>query len=496
MDELLLGIDIGSSSTKGVLVRADGTPVTQAERRHALSLPRPGWVEHDAEGVWWHDVCSITRELAPQAGSALQAVCVSGIGPCAVPCDADLQPLRPAILYGIDTRAHEEIAELAQRYGADKLLARGGSALSSQAIGPKLLWLRRHEPEVWERTAGWYMASSFIAGRLTGEYVLDHHSASQCDPLYDMQSASWANDMIDEIAPGVPFPRLTWPGEMVGTVTSAAARETGLPQGVAVVNGTVDAWAEAFSAGVRRPGDLMVMYGTTMFFVQAVENATPNRSLWFTQGVQPGAPTLAAGMSTSGALTDWLRDLVGRPPWDELLEESRRVPAGSRGLLLLPYFEGERTPIYDRHARGTVTGLTLSHGRAELLRASYEGIACGVRQVLDTFTAAASPALRVVAIGGGTRSSLWTQIVSDVTGAEQHLPEVTLGASYGDALLAATGAGLVPPDTDWSKTADIVRPDAANGEIYREIFQLYGELYPATKDIVHRLVALQQPDGR
>jgi len=496
MDELLLGIDIGSSSTRGVLARADGTPVAQAERRHGLSLPRPGWVEHDAEKVWWRDLCSIARELAPRAGAALKAVCVSGIGPCVVLCDAELRPLRPAILYGIDTRAHEEIAELEERYGIDALLARGGSALSSQAIGPKMLWLRRHEPELWECTTGWYMASSFVAARLTGEYVLDHHSASQCDPLYDMQSVAWADDMIEEIAPGVPFPRLTWPGETVGAVTAAAAGETGLPEGIAVANGTVDAWAEAFSAGVRRPGEVMVMYGTTMFFVQAVARATPHRSLWFTQGIQPGAPTLAAGMSTSGALTEWLRDLVGRPAWDELLEESRQVPAGSRGLLLLPYFEGERTPIYDHNARGTVTGLTLSHGRAELLRASYEGIACGVRQVLDTFTAAASPASRVVAIGGGTRSSLWTQIVSDVTGAEQHMPEVTLGASYGDALLAAIGTGLVPPDTDWSNTGEIVRPDAENAEVYEEVFQLYGELYPATKDIVHRLVALQQRDGR
>jgi xylulokinase len=494
-DELLLGIDVGSSSTKGVLVRADGTPVAETQRPHALSLPHPGWVEHDAETVWWNDVSSIANELAPQAGSALKALCVSGIGPCVVLCDAHVKPLRPAILYGIDTRAQDEIEELDARYGEDALLARGGSALSSQAIGPKLLWLRRHEPEVWGRTAGWYMASSFAVARLTGEYVLDHHSASQCDPLYDMSSASWAEDMIDAIAPGVPFPRLTWPGETVGTVTARAAAETGLPAGLPVVNGTVDAWAEAFSGGVRRPGDLMVMYGTTMFFVQAVERAKPDRSLWFTQGVRPGAPTLAAGMSTSGALTEWLRELVGRPAWDELLEESGRVPAGSRGLLLLPYFAGERTPIYDRDARGTVTGLTLSHGRAELLRASYEGIAFGVRQVLDTFVAAASPASRVVAIGGGTRSSLWTQIVSDVTGVEQQLPEITLGASYGDALLAAIGAGLVPPDTDWARTADVVRPNPQNRGVYGELFQLYGELYPATKDIVHRLVALQQRDG-
>ena len=279
MDELLLGIDIGSSSTKGVLATPDGTVVAEAQRAHALSLPRPGWVEHDPEAVWWSDVTALAHELGPEDPRAITAVCVSGIGPCVAPCDRGLRPLRPAILYGIDTRAQDEIGELERRYGAEAILARGGSALSSQAIGPKLLWLRRHEPEVWERTAAWHMASSFVAARLTGEYALDHHSASQCDPLYDMEATGWAEDLVAEIAPEVPFPRLVWPGEAVGGVTPEAAAETGLPAGASVVMGTVDAWAEAFSAGVRRPGDLMVMYGTTMFFVQVVEHAEPDEVL-------------------------------------------------------------------------------------------------------------------------------------------------------------------------------------------------------------------------
>ena len=185
-----------------------------------------------------------------------------------------------------------------------------------------------------------------------------------------------------------------------------------------------------------------------------------------------------------------------RQAWDDLLAEAADVPAGSRGLLMLPYFEGERTPIYDRDARGTITGLTLRHGRAELLRASYEGIAFGVRQILEAFAAASSPASRVVAIGGGTKSSLWTQIVSDVTGADQHLPAVTLGACYGDALLAAMGAGLVPPETDWSRSAGVVTPQEDAVAAYEELFPLYGELYPATRDVVHALVDRERRAGR
>ena len=196
MVEFLLGIDIGTSGSKGVLVRPDGTIAARSERTHELSLPRPGWAEHDPETVWWADFVAISRELTTAAGAEgrIAGVCVSGIGPCLLPTDGDGHPLRPAILYGIDTRAEIEIEDLTQRYGSDKILRRCGSALSSQAVGPKLLWLRRNEPEIWAKTRRIFMASSFIIHRLTGEYVLDHHSASQCDPMYDIATETWAAD--------------------------------------------------------------------------------------------------------------------------------------------------------------------------------------------------------------------------------------------------------------------------------------------------------------
>ncbi|HET7571206.1 MAG TPA: FGGY family carbohydrate kinase [Gaiellaceae bacterium] len=484
----VLGIDVGTSATKAVLAAPDGTVLRQARRAHGLSLPRPGWVEHDAEAVWWEETRSLCAELAPGA-PGLAAVCVSGIGPCLLPCDGALRPLRPAILYGVDTRAEAEIAELEERYGAGAILARGGSALSSQAVGPKLLWLRRHEPEVWERTASWHTAASFVAARLCGEVALDRHSASQCDPLWDRAAGGWAEDWAAEIAPGVPLPRLVRPGEPVGAVTAEASAATGLPAGLPVVSGTVDAWAEAFGAGVRRPGELMLMYGSTMFVVQVVAEPRPDPLLWLTEGVEPGLPTLAAGMSTSGSLTEWLRELVGGPPWEELLAEAAAVPPGSRGLLVLPYFAGERTPVYDPDARGVVAGLTLAHGRGELLRAVYESIGCGVRQILALLAAAAAPAARVVAVGGGVQGDLWPQIVSDVSGRAQEVPRETVGASYGSALLAAIGAGLVPPETDWARVDRVVEPRAETGPLYDALFERYEQLYPATAAIVHGLAA-------
>jgi xylulokinase len=490
-DESVLGIDIGTSTTKAVLARPDGTVVATAQRSHPVSYPHPGWAEHDAEGTWWHDFLDVCAELMPHAGDGLRGICVSGIGPCVVPCDAELHPLRPAILYGIDSRATAEIQELENRIGAEAILARAGSALSSQAIGPKLLWLRRHEGTTWNRTAGWYMASSYIVGRLTGEYILDHHSASQCDPLYDLTAAGWAEDWASEIAPGVALPQLAWPADQVGTVTAAAAAETGLPAGTPVVAGTIDAWAEAFSVGARRPGDVMLMYGSTIFLIQEVnEAAQPDPLLWSTQGVRPGSHTVAAGMSTAGSLTEWVRRLGGNPEWDRLVGLAAEARPGSDGLLLLPYFAGERTPIYDPFARGVIAGLTLRHGPGELLRAAYEGTAFGVRQILALLTHAAGPPSRIVAVGGGTTSDLWLQIVSDVTCTPQEIPEQTIGASYGDALLAAIGVGLVPPETDWTRIRRTVIADPETHERYSSIFELYSQLYFDTSDVVHQLAAL------
>jgi xylulokinase len=485
--ETVLGIDIGTSATKAVLVALDGTIVARARREHGLDLPRPGWAEHDAERIWWDEVVAVCRELAPRGGDGLRAVGVSGIGPCVVPCDDNMRPLRPAILYGIDTRAGREIDELDAAFGSDAILRRCGSALSAQALGPKLLWLRHNEPEVWERCAGWYMASSLIAGRLTGSYVLDHHSASQCDPLYDLDGACWAEDWVHDVVGSLSMPELVWPSDQVGTVTAAAAQQTGLPAGTPVVAGTIDAWAEAFSAGVRHPGDLMLMYGSTMFFVQVVQAATRHPLLWTTQGTEAGALSLAAGMATSGSLTEWVRQLAGNPVWEDLLADAVASPPGARGLLLLPYFAGERTPIHDPLARGVVAGLTLRHGRGDLLRAVYEATAFGTRQILDLFASAAGPPRRAIAIGGGANADLWLQTVSDVTGITQQVPVETIGASHGVALLAAIGAGLVPRDTDWSRHAREVAPVEANRELYDTLFGLYGDLYAETADTVHRL---------
>jgi xylulokinase len=458
-------------------------------------LPRPGWVEHDAESVWWADVQALLSRFDKKELASVRGLCVSGIGPCLLPIGAKGEPLRPAILYGVDTRATAEADELTKRYGADAILSGGGSPLTSQALGPKLLWLRRNEPEVWRSTRRFLMASSFVVQRLTGEYVLDHHSASQCNPLYDLGSSCWRADWAGDIVPGLELPRLLWPGEVAGTLSAEAAFETGLPAATPVAAGTIDAWAEAFGSGVVAGGDTMLSYGTTMFIVHVAPAAVPDPHLWLTAGVAPQSRTVAAGMATSGALTSWFRSITGDPPYERLLAEAEQVPPGADGLVVLPYFAGERTPLFDPNARGAMLGLTLRHGRGHLYRALLEATAFGVRHNLEAIERAGGDPHRLVAVGGGTRGGLWAQIVSDVTDRDQDIPTHTIGASYGDAHLAGMAAGLVPLEARWSEVTGTVRPNGTVRSLYDQLYKVYRQLYPATRDLAHELAEVQLAVG-
>jgi len=492
MSELFLGVDVGSSSTKGVLVRPGGHVLAEAVRPHGIAHPRPGWAEQDPERDWWDGFVAVCRELLVRGLGDVAAVGVSGLGPCVVAADAAGRPLRPAILYGIDTRATREIAELTDLFGAGKVLARCGSPLTSQSAGPKLTWLARREPAVWSATRRIFTAGSWLVHRLTGEYVLDHHSASQCGPLYDVRENRWADDWAAEVAPGLPLPRLAWAHESLGVVSAEAAAATGLPKGIPVAAGTIDSWAEVAASGLRGPGEALLVYGTTMFLIEVGTGAAPDPRLWSTTAFVPGQRNLAAGLATAGALAVWVRRIAGDVPYEKLFEEAAGAGPGAGGLLALPYFDGERTPLFDPDARGLLLGLTISHTRGHVARALLEGAAFAVRHNLDVMREAGARIGALRASGGGARGGLWPQIVSDVT----QLPQVRLaghaGAAYGDALLAAIAAGAAGLDTAWAAVADRVAPDPGATALYDELYGLYRQLYPATASQAHALAALQR----
>jgi xylulokinase len=507
--ELLLGVDIGSYSSKGVLVTPGGEVLATATVEHEMSFPRPGWAEHDADEVWWGELVQITRQLlsGKYNGNDVGAVAVSAIGSCMLPVDRDGNALRPGVLYGIDTRSTLEIDWLNDHFGEEPMFALGAMALTSQAIGPKILWLRNNEPDVFARTYKILTASSYPVLKLTGEFVMDRHSASYYNPLVDIRTLEWDPTFAEPIIDLDRLPRLLWSDEIAGEVTNWAAEQTGLRAGTPVTAGTIDAAAEAVSVGVVNPGDLMVMYGTTMFFIQVTDRPTPDPRMWCCGFCFPGQYGIEGGMSTTGALTRWFRDQFGQA---ELLAETNggpnaykaladlaaSIPPGSQGLVCLPYLSGERTPINDPLARGIYAGLTLSHTRAHLYRASLEGTAFGVRDNLDVMAAMGADPKRIVAVGGGASNPLWLQIVSDVSGKAQMVPERTIGASYGDAFLAGVASGIIKDrgaiNSDWVKIDRVVEPDVALKVVYEPYYEIYSSLYNSTKAQMHQLAELGQ----
>lgn len=498
-----LGVDIGTSSSKGVLVDATGTILATATRAHEVSRPRPGHVEMDAR-TWWDEFVSLARELPDLARAdgidpEIVAVGVSGMGPCVVLADDTDEPVRPAILYGVDMRTGAQIARMTDELGVDEITRVGGSTLTSQAAGPKIVWLADEEPDAYARARRLFMPASWLARKLTGAYVLDHQSASQCSPLYDVEAGAWHEPWWRRFAPGIEAPALAWAGDIAGAVTDAAALATGIPSGTPVITGSIDAWMEAVSVGAHEVGDLMLMYGTTMFLIATGDQTLRTPSMWTTVGAFPGTRNLAGGLATSGALTAWLKDLTDAD-YPALLAEAEASGLGARGLVMLPYFAGERTPILDPDARGVIAGLTLDHTRGDLYRAALEATALGVRHNVETMRAAGADIRRIVAVGGGTQGSLWLQVVSDATGLVQEVPRTTIGASYGAAFLAAaaiaddadTGDDAAPRIADWNPIATTVRPDPDATAFYDQLFERYTRLYASTKELVHELAADQR----
>ena len=490
-----LGIDVGTYETKGVLVDEAGEIHAQAARGHKMLVPQPGWAEHRPEEDWWGDFVHVCQTIVTETRvdpAEIKAVACSAIGPCMLPVNAVGAPLMNGVLYGVDGRAEKEVQELTARIGEDTIIARCGNALTSQSVGPKILWLKRNRPEVFAETAHVLTSTSFLVQRLTGEVVIDHYTAANFSPLYDVSSQSWVDDLADDIIELDKLPRLLWSNEIAGEITPQAAAETGLSPGTPVTAGTIDAAAEAFSVGVDQPGDMMMMYGSTIFIILRAQSQVSDPRIWYAPWLFKGEHASMAGLATSGTLTHWFRDQLARDldpaeAFPVLAEEASASPPGANSLLMLPYFSGERTPIHDMNAKGAFFGLNLTHTRGDMYRALIEGIAYGTRHVTDTFAELGQSPARLLAVGGGTKNALWLQATSDITGIEQIVCEKTTGASYGDAFLAALAIGRVKRDdiSKWNPVSQVI-PVKADPR-YEKGYRLFRALYEQTKKIAGEL---------
>ncbi|MGD9912549.1 MAG: FGGY-family carbohydrate kinase [Rhizobiaceae bacterium] len=492
-----LGVDIGTFETKGVLVDETGAILASAARAHKMLVPQPGWAEHRPREDWWGDFVHVTRVLLAESRVAptdIRAVACSAIGPCMLPVDADGEPLMNAVLYGVDTRAAREIDSLTAEIGAERILDRCGNALTSQSVGPKILWLKNERPELYARAARFLNSSSYLAWKLTGRHVIDHYSAASSSPIYDVGQQDWTDELAPGIARREQLPELLWTTDIAGGVTAAAAAETGLAEGTPVTAGTIDAASEALSVGVTQPGDMMIMYGSTIFTIMLSAGRIRDPRLWYSPWLFEGQHASMAGLATSGTLTHWFRDQFARElPADaafaSLAAEAAQSPPGANGLVFLPYFSGERTPIHDPHAKGVVFGMNLTHTRGDIYRALLEGIACGTTHIVDTYREIGQPPARIYAVGGGTRNTVWAQATSDVSGLDQILRRRTIGASYGDAFLAAVAVGdlAVGDIMRWNPVDTTIQPDARTIDVYRRQYGAFRRLYDNTRELMAAL---------
>jgi xylulokinase len=507
--EYLVGIDIGTSGSSGVVVDGDLEVVATASTTHEMDVPRPGWAEHDAEKCWWDDFVAVSNELL---SSGIDPDEVAGVGVSSLfaamqPLDGDGDPLRPAILYGNDTRTTEEIEVLNDRIGEDRIYEVCGNKLTFQSVGPKILWFKRNEPELFEQTEQVVDTAGYVVSKLTGTYTIDHAVASFFHPMYDLEAREWDEAMVEEVGVStdlLPEPR--WSTETAGEVTDQAAEATGLAAGTPVIVGTGDAIASLVSVGAVENGQSIFMYGTTGVLFTTVDDVRTPEGLWSFPHCLEGKYTVAGGMATSGAILRWFRDEFcheerqaadesGADPYELLDEKAAEVEPGAEGLVMLPYFSGERTPITDDSARGTVTGLTLSHTKGHLYRAILESVGYGFRHHLDAMREADVPVGTVRAIGGGARSPLWRQVVSDITDTTQEYVADPLGSPLGGAYLAGLGTGVFDGLDALKSSTEVTErtePDPETTAVYDEYYEVYRDLYPQAKPSMHRLAELAE----
>ena len=499
----VLGVDIGTQGIKGVLLDESMNVSANAYAEHTYIQPKPNWFEHDAEKTWWGGFKLVVGQLLEKAKVSpreIVGVGCSTITPCMLPGDEDGNPLRNAILYGIDTRTKQEIEELMQLLGEETALESGQRpVLTTNSVVPKALWLKKNEPDNFSRMRRIFQGTTYITHKLTGEYVLDLMQAAAYFPLYNSEKREWDIQMCSmlgfspDLLPGV---RNCY--DVAGTVTPEASAETGLSQGTPVAIGTGDSIAELISVGGFGPGEVTLIYGTT-----GIVSLAADRFLEFkkTKYAHPTAPerrrTVGGATATSGALTKWFRDNFGDV--EKLIEErtgvnaysllsrqAENIPPGSEGLIVLPYFSGERSPIFDPSAKGMIFGLNVFHTRAHIYRALLEGTAYSFRHIFESFEKNDVQVSEVIACGGGARSPLWVKIVSDVTGHDQTIPNMVTGSDIGSAYLAAIGTGLIEDLASFllkrrQENAQIVKADQQSYLRYQELYRIYRSLYEHTK---------------
>ncbi len=486
MDQLLLGIDVGTTNTKALLATPDGKVIAQATQGgYPLLTPRPGWVEQNPED-WWEATAQAAALAMRQANAKpdqIAAIGLSGQGCAATLIDEQGKVIRPGIIW-MDARSETECQELRERCG-DKVLRINGKLPAPYDMDPKLIWLQRHEPEAIARARCCLTTVGYVNFRLTGETVLNVSDAS-IPFAFDQQACDWSEELI--AAFGIPrklYPRVAPCQEIIGALTPQAAEAMGLKPGIPVIAGGEDTSSAGLSVGVSKPGQAMLSLGTGGSIYIATNKPLSHPQLLIFAHVLERQWFAGGTIVAFGASLAWCRDLLGHTDYNHMTAAAAESEPGANGLLFLPYLSGELQPINDGNARGVFFGLSLNTRQPQLIRSVLEGVAFSMAHNILVAEEVGARISELRGVGGPTRSPLWCQIIADVTNQPLTVLKDNPGAPLADVFLAAAAVGLIPDaGVAAARAAQVDRtyaPNPANREVYDRLFAIYRQLYPCLK---------------
>lgn len=486
----VLGIDIGTTALKAVVLEREHGVVAQTEQPHELLSPYPGWAEEEPE-LWWTTTVEAIRELLHSVpAEAIAGIGVSGMVPAMVLLDSSGQPLRRSIQQN-DARTIVEVEELRAEIDPREFFLTTGGMPNQQNIDPKWRWLLKHEPDVMKHIAYLCGSYDFIVYRLTGQLSLEENWAAESG-FYDVRRHRWHTPYLEHAGISLSIlPQVRHPTEIVSGISAEVARQTGLRAGTPVVAGSADHVAAALAAGLTRSGDVLLKFGGAGDILYCDSRSDPDPHFYFDYHDIPGLTLINGCMAASGSLVKWFaRELASGMSLAALDAEAAAIPAGSGGIVALPYFLGEKTPIFDASARGVFAGVMLHHTRAHLYRAVLEAVCYGFAHHLALLREAGRPVRRLRATDGGSRSKLWMQIAADVVNLPLQVVGGEASSALGAAYVAAMGTGLFD---DWNQIQRFIvqgplyEPGDENADRYHKGFELYRDLYLRLQTLLPKL---------
>ncbi len=496
MANFLVGCDIGTSGTKAVVISEEGQTLASHYIPYELITSRPGWAEHDPED-YWRGTAGTIKESIRQAGvdpKEIRGVCISAFSPACILVDKNLKSLQNSHIW-MDRRGTREAEYIREKIGDDKVFEVSGNPIDPYYGLVKLLWEKNNRPELYKNTYKLQNASDYARMRLTGKAVTDYSNASLIGIAYDIRKKKWNEEILNELELDIEkLPDSYGCDEIVGEVTKEAAPETGLAPGTPVTAGAVDSPSAWAAGGAIDDGDMSLCMGTAgvMGFIHKDDQFTRNMITIPHTVNSKEVYTACAATCAFGSVTRYFRDTFGEM---EMLEEketgqdayeimcakAEKVPVGSDGLITLPYFMGERTPIWNPIARGVVFGWSLSHTKEHLLRSFMEGAVFAVRHNFDKVKESGVKMNEpLILCEGGAKNPFWRQMLADVLGVRTGYMKDAKGAPFGDAVAAGVGTGIFKDYSIIKEVAEIScihEPNLENKAVYDELYQLYRKLY-------------------